>query len=60
MRWLRHPGRALDAYLDGELDSDGTDRVATHLARCPRCRRRASLTGQIRRALWVMAWNAGS
>jgi anti-sigma factor RsiW len=30
MRWIRHTGRALDAYLDGELDGERTDRVVVH------------------------------
>lgn len=27
----------LSAYLDGELDADARQRVAGHLASCPRC-----------------------
>lgn len=55
MRWMRHPGRALDAYLDGELAGRSADRVASHLAGCARCRRMALATGRIRRSLLAMA-----
>jgi anti-sigma factor RsiW len=55
MRWTRHPGRALDAYLDGELDDGELDRVATHVGRCLLCRHRAAVTRQIRRSLRTMA-----
>lgn len=56
MRWTRrHPGRALDAYLDGELDGPEGDRVAAHVARCLLCRQRAATTRRIRRSLRTMA-----
>jgi anti-sigma factor RsiW len=55
MRWIRHPGRALDAYLDGELDRHEVDRVASHLAHCVLCHRRAAITRQIRRSLRAIA-----
>jgi anti-sigma factor RsiW len=58
MRWFRHPGRALDAYLDGELAGHHVHRVVAHLAHCPLCRRRAALTHQIRRSLRTMAGHA--
>jgi anti-sigma factor RsiW len=51
MRWFRHPGRALDAYLDGELEGHEAARVAAHLERCLPCRRRATITLRIRRSL---------
>ncbi|MCU0271207.1 MAG: zf-HC2 domain-containing protein [Acidimicrobiales bacterium] len=54
MRWIRHPRRDLDAYLDDELDGHRAERVAVHLARCPRCRRRAADTCRIRRSLRAM------
>ena len=57
MRWIRHPGRALDAYLDGELDRRDIDRVVAHLGQCPLCRRRATITRQIRSSLQAMARN---
>ncbi|MGK2958529.1 MAG: anti-sigma factor family protein [Acidimicrobiales bacterium] len=53
--WIRHPGRALDAYIDGELDGAQTDRVVAHLAKCWLCRQRAAVTRQIRRSLQAMA-----
>jgi anti-sigma factor RsiW len=55
MRWTRHPGRALDAYLDGELAGREGDRVGAHLGRCLLCRQRAAITRQIRRSLQAMA-----
>jgi anti-sigma factor RsiW len=57
MSRFRHPGRVLDAYVDGELDDRAATQVAAHLGRCPMCRQRASLTGQIRRSLQTMALN---
>jgi len=55
MRWIRHPGRALDAYLDGELGGRDVDRVAAHLGHCLLCRQRAAIARQIRRSLRTMA-----
>lgn len=55
MRWIRHPGRALDAYVDGELDGRDVDRVTAHLGHCLLCRQRAAITRQIRRSLQGMA-----
>lgn len=57
MRWIRHPGRALDAYLDGELDTCHIDRVVTHLSQCPLCRQRVAITQRIGRSLQAMARN---
>ncbi|MGQ0826532.1 MAG: anti-sigma factor family protein [Actinomycetota bacterium] len=54
MRWFRHPDRALDAYLDGELDPRGTERITEHLNRCGPCRQRSALTRRIRVALRTM------
>ena len=54
MRWIRHPGRALDAYLDGR----DVDRVAAHLGHCLLCCQRATITRQIRRSLRTMAGRA--
>ena len=55
MRWIRHPGQALDAYVDGELDGRDVDRVAAHLGHCVLCRQRAVIIGEIRRALRSIA-----
>ena len=35
-RWTQ---RHLFDYIDGELDSDGRDRVERHVGMCPQCRR---------------------
>jgi len=51
MRWIRHPGRALDAYLDEELPSSTAARVEAHLSRCSLCRQRLVVTARIRWAL---------
>jgi anti-sigma factor RsiW len=59
MRWFRHPRRALDAYLDGELDEDEAGRVESHLAVCSVCRGRHTVMGQVRSALRSMAARLG-
>src|SRR5882724_7071789 len=40
--WLleNHPSRKLTAHVHGELSADESERVRTHLALCPDCRRR--------------------
>ncbi len=35
MAWIRHPGRDLDAYLDGELEASAAHRVARAPRRLP-------------------------
>lgn len=37
-----HLGRALSAYVDGELDATRREEVAVHLAHCPQCREEAT------------------
>ncbi len=60
MRWLRHPGRALDAYLDGEVGRVDTERVADHLAHCELCRQQESLTHSLRAALRAIFGMSGT
>jgi anti-sigma factor RsiW len=58
MRWSRHPGRSLDAYLDDELSPDAAERIADHLTRCPLCRHRLQVTSRVRRALRTLFQDA--
>ena len=48
-----HLGRALSAYVDGELDAARREEVQVHLAHCPQCRDEAAalrlLKGVLRR-----------
>jgi anti-sigma factor RsiW len=60
MRWIGHPGRALDAHLDGEIGDEDADRVAAHLVDCRLCRQRAAVTRQIRRSLQRMIRGFGT
>jgi anti-sigma factor RsiW len=46
----REVGRALQAYLDGELD-DGADLVAAHLEECRRCGLEESIYSDIKASL---------
>lgn len=43
--------RALDAYLDGELDAPERAEADAHLAACPACRAQADAEGQVRSAM---------
>lgn len=60
MRWIRHPGAALDAFVDDELDDADAAKVADHLEHCPLCRRRLGLTVHVRRSLRAMAERLGA
>lgn len=53
-----HPGEALSAYLDGELEPAARAAVAAHLAACAPCRRLVDDFGQLRAR--ATAWSAGT
>jgi len=60
MVWFRHPDRALDAFLDGELQGSSAERVTEHVAGCALCQGRILTTVRIRRALRSMVERARS
>ncbi|MGI8758692.1 MAG: anti-sigma factor family protein [Acidimicrobiales bacterium] len=46
-----HPGDALSALLDGELDAAGANQLRAHLQRCPACTEELQVVRSVRRAL---------
>lgn len=46
-----HLGRALSAYVDGELDHARREEVAVHLAHCQQCRDEAAVLRRVKGAL---------
>ena len=46
-----HLGSRVSSFIDGQLDPAGTDRVLSHLARCPDCAREVRVARATRQAL---------
>jgi anti-sigma factor RsiW len=48
---MTHLGQRLSALIDGELDSEGRDRVLVHLAKCEPCRAEAVALRTLKRRM---------
>jgi len=52
---MTHLGQRLSALIDGELDSEGRDRVLVHLAKCEPCRAEAVALRTLKRRMSALS-----
>jgi anti-sigma factor RsiW len=55
---MTHLGHRLSALIDGELDSEGRDRVLVHLAKCEPCRAEAVALRTLKRRMSALSGEA--
>jgi anti-sigma factor RsiW len=55
---MTHLGQRLSALIDGELDSEGRDRVLVHLAKCEPCRSEAVALRTLKRRMNALGGEA--
>ena len=55
---MTHLGQRLSALIDGELDSEGRDRVLVHLAKCEPCRTEAVALRTLKRRMNALGGEA--